>query len=173
MDQYSALCIFVLGKQLISWYSARSGGKLLLVFRILAISAFGQILFGSIVWLLVSRGQSGRLLKLLLIISTFIIGSAVSGLPFSIKSMALSGFSVLLSILPWLLKFSFRGTNFTLQRLGRALLHPVGLRFVGVFPAELALDLTRYGSEPCGGSFAPGILAGKAHGVVRRPTLGS
>lgn len=52
--------ILILGAK--SWEAAP-------VFQILAISALGQMLFESIVWLLVSRGQSARLLKLLLIIS--------------------------------------------------------------------------------------------------------
>ena len=48
---------------------------------------------------------------------------------------------VLLAILPWMLKSSFRGTNLTLQRLGQAMLHPITLSLSGVFVAELALHL--------------------------------
>ena len=89
------------------------------VFQILAIFALGQLLLESTLWLFVSRGQSQRLLKLLLIISPIIIGSYAIGLPFGIKGVALSGSLVLLVIFPWILKFSFRGTNLTFSVLGR------------------------------------------------------
>jgi O-antigen/teichoic acid export membrane protein len=111
------------------------------VFRILAISAIGQLLLDSTIWLLVSRGQSQRLLKLWLIISPVIISSFVIGLRFGIKGVALSYSLVLLAILPWILKFTFRGTDLTLQRLGRALLYPVSLSLAAVFLGELALRL--------------------------------
>jgi PST family polysaccharide transporter len=111
------------------------------VFQILAISALAQLLLESTVWLFVSRGQSERLLKLLLIISPVIVGSFVIGLPFGIKGVALSYSLVLLTMLPWILKFTFRGTNLTLQRLGRALLYPVSLCLAGVFFAELAVHI--------------------------------
>jgi len=124
--------VLLLGKQ---WREAAP------VFQILAISALGQLLIESIVWLLVSRGQSGQLLRLLLIISPIIVGSYAIGLPFGIKGVALSGSLVLLSILPWMLKFSFRGTNLTLQRLGRAILYPVSLCVMAVLFAELVLRL--------------------------------
>ena len=42
------------------------------VFQILAIFALGQLLLESTLWLFVSRGQSQRLLKLLLVISPII-----------------------------------------------------------------------------------------------------
>jgi O-antigen/teichoic acid export membrane protein len=111
------------------------------VFQILAISALGQLLLQSTVWLLVSRGESERLLKLLLLISPVIIGSFLLGLPFGIKGVALSYSLVLLGILPWILKYTFRGTNLTLQRLGRAIMYPVSLSLVNVFLAELALHI--------------------------------
>jgi PST family polysaccharide transporter len=111
------------------------------VFQILVISALGQMLLESTVWLLVSRGQSQRLLKLLLIISPVIVASFVIGLPFGIKGVALSSSLVLLAMLPWILKFTFRGTDLTLQRVGRALLYPVSVCLAGVFLAELALHL--------------------------------
>lgn len=111
------------------------------VFQILAISALGQVLLQSTLWLFVSRGQSARLLKLLLIISPIIVGSFVIGLPFGIKWVALSLSLVLLTILPWVLKFTFRGTNLTLQRLGQALLCPVSLCLVGVLFAEIAIHI--------------------------------
>ena len=97
------------------------------VFQILAISALGQLLLESTIWLFVSRGQSERLLKLLLMISPVIVGSFAIGLPFGIKGVALSGSMVLVAIFPWILKFAFRGTNLTLWRLGRAIFCPVSL----------------------------------------------
>ena len=111
------------------------------VFQILAISALVQLLLDSTVWLLVSRGQSERLLKLLVIISPIIIGSYAIGLPFGIKGVALSGSVVLLAIFPRILKFAFRGTTLTLGRLGQAIVYPISLCLAGVFFAELALHL--------------------------------
>lgn len=109
------------------------------VFQILAISALGQMLLQSTLWLFISRGQSSRLLKLMLIISPLIVGSFVIGLPFGIKWVALSLSLVLLAILPWILRYTFRGTNLTLQDLARALLCPISLCLAGVIFAEFAL----------------------------------
>jgi len=111
------------------------------VFQILVISALGQLLLESTIWLFVGRGQSQRLLKLLVIISPIIIVSFLIGLPFGIKGVALSGSLVLLAILPWILQFAYRGTDLTLPRLGRAIMYPVSLGIAGVFLAELALHL--------------------------------
>jgi O-antigen/teichoic acid export membrane protein len=113
------------------------------VFQILTISALGQLLLESTVWLFVSRGQSARLLKLMLIISPLMVGSFVIGLPFGIKWVALSLSLVLLTILPWMLKFTFRGTSLTLRRLGQALLCPASLCLVGIFSAEVATYIIR------------------------------
>ncbi len=124
--------VVLLGKQ---WREAAP------VFQILAVSAFGQLFLESTIWLLVSRGKSERLFKLLLCISPIVLASFVIGLPFGIKGVALSGSLVLLAILPWILKFAFRDTNLTLQRLGRALVCPVAPCLVAVFVAELALHL--------------------------------
>jgi PST family polysaccharide transporter len=109
------------------------------VFQILVISALAQLLLESTIWLFVSRGQSHQLLRLLLIIGPIIVASYAIGLPFGIKGVALSGSLVLLAILPWMLKFCFRGTQLNLQRLGRALLYPISLSLAGVLLAELAL----------------------------------
>jgi PST family polysaccharide transporter len=109
------------------------------VFQILAISALGQMLLETTVWLLISRGQSQRLLKLLLIISPIIVASFVIGLPFGIKGVALSSSLVLLAILPWALKFAFRGTDLNLRQVGRTLLFPISLCLAGVFVSILAL----------------------------------
>jgi O-antigen/teichoic acid export membrane protein len=111
------------------------------VFQILAISALGQMLLETTVWLLISRGQSHRLLRLLLIISPIIVASFVIGLPFGIKGVALSSSLVLLAILPWALKFAFRGTDLNLQHVGRTLLFPISLGLAGVFVSILALHL--------------------------------
>jgi O-antigen/teichoic acid export membrane protein len=111
------------------------------VFQILAIFALGQLLLESTLWLFVSRGQSQRLLKLLLIISPVIVGSYAIGLPFGIKGVALSGSLILLVIFPWILKFSFSGTNLTLQRFGQAILYPIAMCLAGICSAKLALYL--------------------------------
>jgi PST family polysaccharide transporter len=114
------------------------------VFQILAIFALGQLLSDSTVWLLVSRGQSQRLLNLSLIISPIIVGSYAIGLPFGIRGVALSGALVLLAIFPWMLNFSFRGTNLTLKRLGSAIVYPISVCLAGVLSAELATRLIAY-----------------------------
>jgi O-antigen/teichoic acid export membrane protein len=124
--------VIVLGKQ---WREAAP------VFQILAISALAQMLVDMNVWSLVSRGLSNRLLKLLLITSPIIIGSFAIGLPFGIKGVALSGSLVLVGIFPWILKFTFRGTQLTLQRFGEAIMCPTILCIAGVLSAELALHL--------------------------------
>jgi PST family polysaccharide transporter len=124
--------VLVLGSQ---WREAAP------VFQILAISAFGQLLFESIIWLFVSRGQSKQLLKLLLIIVPIMVASYAIGLPFGIKGVALSGSLALLAILPWMLKSSFRGTDLTLRRLGHSILCPVFLCLTNVGFAELVLRM--------------------------------
>jgi PST family polysaccharide transporter len=111
------------------------------VFQILMISALGQLLFDSTIWLFISRGQSAQLFKLLLIMSPIMIGSFAIGLPFGIKGVALSGSLVLVGILPWVLRFVFRGTALTLERLGQALLYPVLTCLGGIAAGELALHL--------------------------------
>jgi O-antigen/teichoic acid export membrane protein len=124
--------VLVLGSQ---WREAAP------VFQILAISALGQLILDSTVWLFVSRGESGRLLKLFLLISPVIIGSYAVGLPFGIKGVALSGSLVLIGICPWMLKFAFRGTQLTLAGLGRALLCPVSTSVLAALTAKAALEL--------------------------------
>jgi PST family polysaccharide transporter len=111
------------------------------VFRILAVSVVGQMLLESILWLFVSRGQSGRLLKLLLIITPLMIASFAIGLPFGIKWVALSLSIFLLISLPWILKFAFSGTDLTLGRLAKALQCPILLSLAGVLFAESAMRL--------------------------------
>ena len=111
------------------------------VFQILAISALAQLLLESTIWLFISQGHSNRLLKLLLMVCPVIVVSFAIGLPFGIEGVALSGSLVLLSILPWILNFSFRGTDLTLRRLGESLLCPLSLSMLGVLVAEIALRL--------------------------------
>ena len=111
------------------------------VFRILAISALGQLLLQSTVWLFVSRGESARLLKLLLAITPVIIGSFAIGLPFGIKGVALCYSLVLVAILPSILKYSFEGTTLTLQRLWQVIICPVSVCVAGVFGAQLAVSV--------------------------------
>ena len=111
------------------------------VFQILAIFALGQLLLESTMWLLVSRGQSQRLLKLFLVISPVIVGGYAVGLPFGIKGVALSGSLVLLVIFPWILRFSFSGTNLTLQRFGQAIVCPLAVCLAGICSAKLAVHL--------------------------------
>jgi PST family polysaccharide transporter len=109
------------------------------VFQILVISALGQLMLDSSGWLLISRGLSQRLLKLLLIVSPFMIASFAFGLPFGIKGVALCGSLVLLAISPWILSFTFRGTNLNLRRLGGAIAYPVLISLVTAVLAKLAL----------------------------------
>lgn len=113
------------------------------VFQILVISAFVQLFLESSIWVFVSRGMSNKLFKMTLIISPIIIGSFAIGLPFGIKGVALSGSLTLLIIFPWILRFTFRGTRLTLQRLGRALVFPISLTLLGVFSSEIALHFIR------------------------------
>jgi len=108
------------------------------VFQILTLSALGQLLLESTLWLLISRGQSARLFKLMLMMTPFIIAGIAVGLPFGIKRVALSLSLTLLAIIPWVLKIAFRGTSLTFQGLGKALLCPVSLSLAGVCSARLA-----------------------------------
>lgn len=109
------------------------------VFQILVVSALGQLLLDSTIWLFISRGQSARLLKLLLSVSPIMVGSFALGLRFGIKGVALSGSLVLLPIFPWMLKFTFRGTDLTLPRLGEAILKPIAVALWAVVLAEFGL----------------------------------
>jgi O-antigen/teichoic acid export membrane protein len=109
------------------------------VFQLLAISALGQVLLESTIWLFVSQGKSLQLLLLLLVVSPLIVISYAIGLPFGIKGVALSGSLAILGLLPGILQFTFRGTTLTLSRLGRAILFPVSLCLAAVFCTELVL----------------------------------
>lgn len=112
------------------------------VFQLLLISALAQPLIQISIWSLVSRGQSRQLLRLFLVISPIIIASYVLGLPFGIRGVALVGSAVQLVLLPWILLFTFRGTDLTIRRLAAAVMCPVSLSLGGVCLAELALNLS-------------------------------
>jgi len=133
--------LFVAAGPVIALALGHQWGEAAPVFQILVISALGHLLFDSTIWLFVSRGQSGRLLRLLLIISPVIVGSYAIGIPFGIKGVALSGSLGMVGVLFWVLKYAFHGTNLTLQRLGRAILPPITLCLAGTLSAELSLHL--------------------------------
>jgi PST family polysaccharide transporter len=135
--------LFVAAKPVIVLVLGAKWGNAATVFQILVISALGQLLLESTVWLFVSRGQSKRLLRLLFVISPIIVGSFVVGLPFGIRGVALAGSLVLLIILPGILKFAFQGTTLTFRRLGEALIWPISLSLGAVLCSELALHISR------------------------------
>ncbi len=111
------------------------------VFQILVVSAIGQVLLDTTVWLFVSMGKSAQFLKMMIVISPIVILSFAVGLPFGIKGVALSGSLVLIAMLPWILRYTFRGTQLTLRRLGGALLCPISLSLAGIVFGEFTLHL--------------------------------
>lgn len=111
------------------------------VFQLLAISALGQLLLESVTWLLVSRGRSDRLLKLLVMIAPLIIASFAVGLRLGIKGVALSGSLAFVGIFPGIIKFAIRGSDLTLLRLGQAILWPIVICLGGILLSELGLHL--------------------------------
>lgn len=133
--------LFVAAKPVIVLVLGNKWAQAAPVFQILAFSVFGQMLLESILWLFISRGQSARLFKLLLIVSPLMVGSFAIGLPFGIKWVALALSLFLLISLPWLLKFAFEGTNLTLQGLARAVLCPFAVALAGVCLSEVAMRL--------------------------------
>jgi len=135
--------LFVAAKPVIAMVLGAKWGEAAPVFQLLVISALGQLLLESTVWLFVSRGQSRQLFKLLLIISPVVLCSYAIGLPFGIKGVALSGSLALIGILPWTMSFAFRGTHLTLQRLGRAIVHPVLSCLIAISLAEFAQNVSK------------------------------
>lgn len=119
--------IIVLGKQ---WWEAAP------IFRILAIAALAQLVFESIMWILISRGQSARLLRLMSAVSFVMLCSFAIGLPFGAKGVAWAGAVTLLFAMPWMLRFAFHGTELTLQKLGQAVWIPITLCLVSVCASE-------------------------------------
>jgi PST family polysaccharide transporter len=126
--------VFVRGSQ---WREAAP------VFQFLSISGPAQMLLDSTVWLLVSRGQSHRLLRLLIYITPFIVGSSAIRLPWGIKGVALCYSLVLLAILPWILRYAFHGTPLALTSLSQALMYPTIVGLSGILLAEFCLQLVR------------------------------
>lgn len=111
------------------------------VFQLLAIFALGQLIKELTVWFMVSRGQSRRLLSIILITSPIIIASYALGLPFGIRGVALFGSSVMLATLPWILKTAFRDSHLTLLRLGRAIVFPVCSSLLAAAVSEVVLRI--------------------------------
>jgi len=120
--------IIVLGKQ---WWDAAP------IFQILAISAPAQLVFESIMWILISRGQSARLLRLMSIVAPLMVGSFAIGLPFGAKGVAWAGSLTLLFAMPWMLRFAFRGTGLTLRSFWQAVWIPITLCMISVCAAEV------------------------------------
>jgi O-antigen/teichoic acid export membrane protein len=133
--------LFVAAKPVIVLVLGRKWVEAAPVFQFLAIAALAQLLFSPTTWLFVCRGQSGRLLKLLLILTPIFFAGYAIGLPFGIKGVALTGSLVFVAVFPWVLSYTFRGTDLTLQRFGKAILCPVSVGFAAVFSGELALHL--------------------------------
>jgi O-antigen/teichoic acid export membrane protein len=133
--------LFVAAQPVIVLVLGHQWGEAAPVFQILVISALGQLLFDSSLWLFISRGESARLFKLLLVMSPIIVGSFAIGLPFGIKGVALSGSVALVVSIPWQLRYAFRGTPLTLQRLAKAIYLPIVLSLGGIALAWLALRL--------------------------------
>lgn len=133
--------LFVAAQPIIVLLLGKAWGEAAPVFQLLAVSALGQLLLDLTVWSFVSRGQSDRLLRLLLTISPILVCSFLIGLPFGIRGVALAGSLALVGIYPWILKFTFRGTELTLQRFGAIIVCPVTLCVMAVVFAEIVLHL--------------------------------
>jgi hypothetical protein len=69
------------------------------------------------------------------------VGSFVIGLPFGVKGVALCYCLVLVTILPWVFRFTFQGTNLTLKRFGGALLYPISMCLGAVFVAACSIHV--------------------------------
>jgi len=133
--------LFVAAAPVISLVLGPQWGEAAPVFQILAVSALGQLFLEMSIWMLVSRGVSSRLLKMLLIISPILIGGFLLGLPYGIKAVALAGSVVQIAIIPWMLHFTFRGTELSLTRLVQAIVYPVSLSLAAILFSELLLFL--------------------------------
>jgi len=102
------------------------------VFQVLAISAMFQPIWDTTEWVLASRGQTNRLLRMGLTISPIIVASFAIGLPWGIRAVALSYSLVVLALLPLIFKYTFRGTLLNLRRLAGALVYPLTTSIVAV-----------------------------------------
>ena len=110
------------------------------VFKLLAISALAQVAHSSTVWVFISRGEPKRLVTLTIVLCPFLIATYLIGLPFGIKGVALFGSLGLLTALPWMLTYTFRGTHLTLLRVGRSIVCPTAISIAGVLCANVVLS---------------------------------
>jgi len=53
----------------------------------------------------------------------------------------LTGSLAFVGVFPWILKYTFRGTQLTLRSLGRVILCPIALSLAGIASAQLALHV--------------------------------
>jgi PST family polysaccharide transporter len=111
------------------------------VFEILVIGALGQLLIQPTIWLMVGKGDTRRLRNLLSVVAVIIISSFAIGLPFGVKGVAVMGSTVIMAILPWVLKFSFRDTPLTLRRFLGAVYWPIAVCCGGITLAEITLHV--------------------------------
>jgi O-antigen/teichoic acid export membrane protein len=109
------------------------------VFQLLAIFALGQLLYQTLIWLFISRGQSKRLMVMVLFMCPIAVCGYLIGLPFGIRGIALTGAATMLLAFPWILKYSFRGTALTLVQLGRRIFWPITASLAGIVFGEAAL----------------------------------
>ena len=136
-------CLFVSARPVITLVLGAKWADAAPVFQILVMSAMGQLLLDTTIWLLVSRGESSRLLHLLLVISPLMVASFAVGLRFGIKGVALCGSLALLLLFPGILRFAFRGTHLTLLRLAHAIQWPILLCLGGVAVTETVARMVR------------------------------
>jgi O-antigen/teichoic acid export membrane protein len=158
------LIVLTLGEQ---WRAAAQ------VFKILVIFSLGQLLYESLTWLLIGRGQSRRLLALALILCPITIGSYAIGLPFGIRGVAFSGALIMFATFPWVLHFGLQGTKLTLLHFGKNLICPVITCFAGIGTGQLAIHAVgRMSPLPqiliVAAAFAAGCLSAVSLKPVRR-----
>ena len=133
--------LFVAAAPVIALVLGPQWGGAVPVFQILAISALGQLFLEMSIWMLVSRGLSGRLLKLLLIMSPILICSFSIGLRFGINAVAFAGTVAQIILLPWMLHYSFHGSTLTLRRLWMAVVYPLSLCIIATLSGKLLLHI--------------------------------
>jgi PST family polysaccharide transporter len=125
------IIVLVLGEK---WIAASS------VFQILTVSSLGQLLLESLNWLFISRGESEKLTRFLLMLSPCLIVAIFIALPFGIEAVAFAISLVLVGVFPFLMRFTIRGTQLTLRKVGTAILHPIATSILGVCFAEAVLN---------------------------------
>lgn len=134
--------LFVAAHPVVILILGRQWGEAAPVFQILAISGPAQLILNLTVWLFISKGQSGLLLKVFLIISPIIIGAYAIGLPFGIRGVALTGSLAVIVVLPWMLNLAFRDLRLTLRNMGRALVCPISVSLAAVAVSETVWHFT-------------------------------